>query len=523
MLAAESINFTKDFYPEEEDNIQNSLFKQYEKVIIESLITSFGLDFLIKDQHGGDVDTIHNVRQIEKDPKMVYKNKNNENDFKNKGDYNSNEYHSHNGYKTKNKEVKNLKINNELSDSYTGNKIDRNGKTDLDHVISAKEIHDDKGRILASLNGSDLANSPENLEPTNQRTNRTKKALSMDEFLEKYGHEYTPEQIKRMKKKDAQSRKAYEAKLTKAYYTSPKFAKDMSLQAGKLGIQMGARQALGFIFAEIWFAVKEEFDKLGSFFSDLSELFSSIAKGIKVGFTRAKEKYKHILSKVLDGAISGALSSITTTLCNIFFTTAKNVIKIIRQTYVSLVEALKILFLNPDNLLFGERIKAVIKILSTAASVVIGTVISETISKTALGQIPILGDIVSQFCGILTTGILGCSLLYFFDNNETIKKIVSVLDKIPSFDLNIAYYKNQAIQLEKYAAELMKIDLESFKKEVTLYHDFSMKLESTNSTIEVNIMLKNITEELGIVTPWKNTHDTFNDFMNDSSANLSFE
>lgn len=47
-----------------EDNLMDGLFKQYERVIIDSIITSFGLDFFIKDRHGGDVDTVHNVRQI---------------------------------------------------------------------------------------------------------------------------------------------------------------------------------------------------------------------------------------------------------------------------------------------------------------------------------------------------------------------------------------------------------------------------------------------------------------------------
>ena len=60
-----------------ETNVYNSIFEQYEHVVIQSLITSFGLDFLVRDQHGGDVDTVHNVRQIGKDEQMKYKNKHN--------------------------------------------------------------------------------------------------------------------------------------------------------------------------------------------------------------------------------------------------------------------------------------------------------------------------------------------------------------------------------------------------------------------------------------------------------------
>ena len=35
-------------------------------------------------------------------------------------------------------------------------------------------------------------------------------------------------------------------------------------------------------------------------------------------------------------------------LCNVFLTTAKNVVTIIRQTWAYIVEALKILFINPQ-------------------------------------------------------------------------------------------------------------------------------------------------------------------------------
>ena len=77
------------FSPNPDDNIIDSLFQQYEHVIIESLITSFGLDFLIKDQHGGDVDTIHNVRQIGKDEQMSYKNSANETAYDERGNYSS--------------------------------------------------------------------------------------------------------------------------------------------------------------------------------------------------------------------------------------------------------------------------------------------------------------------------------------------------------------------------------------------------------------------------------------------------
>lgn len=85
-----------------ETNVYNSIFEQYERVIIQSLITSFGLDFLVHDQHGGDVDTIHTVGQIGKDEQMKYKKKKNKNAYNNRGEYDEKMYHDTNPhFKTK--------------------------------------------------------------------------------------------------------------------------------------------------------------------------------------------------------------------------------------------------------------------------------------------------------------------------------------------------------------------------------------------------------------------------------------
>lgn len=86
-------------YIDTKKNALQSLFESYEKVIIESLIQSFGLDFLINDQHGGDVDTIHNVRMIGKDPQMNYKNSKNAQAKENNGPYDPNVYHKAPSYK----------------------------------------------------------------------------------------------------------------------------------------------------------------------------------------------------------------------------------------------------------------------------------------------------------------------------------------------------------------------------------------------------------------------------------------
>lgn len=504
------VNMVNDgFTINNDDEVIDSIFTQYERVIIESIITSFGLDFLVNDKHGGDVDTIHNVRQIGIDEKMTYKNIKNEMDYQNNSQYDSHSYHSHENYIKTNREAKNQKINGQLKDEYTGKTFAKNEKTNLDHVISAKEIHEDKGRILAGLKGEDLANSPENLRITNEHTNKSKKADSMSDFLNKKGNEYTEEEKQRMLEHDKNARKANEHKIFVTYYTSPKFLKDTAISAGKVGFQMGMRQTLGLVFTEIWFSVKEEFQKINDDFK-ISELFQSISEGIKKGFIKAKEKFGELMKKFFDGAIAGALSSITTTLTNMFFTTAKSAVRIIRQTWASLVEAINILLFNPDRLLIGDRIKAATKVLAVGASIVAGTMVNEALVATGIATIPVVGEIIPTFCGTLVTGILSCSLLYIMDRGNSVQGIIKFLNNLPTMDKVIDYYKAQADRLVEYSAKLQSIDVESFIKESAIFHEIALHIDFNMQNAEaMNSYLVSMYKKYNISLPWQGDFDNF--------------
>lgn len=118
--------------------------QELEKTVVHSLTTTFGLDFLLfEDKKGGDVNTVHNVRQ------GVYANKEEEVKYKNRGDYNSSEYHSHENYVARGRADKKSQLEGTLTDRYRGTNIGENQNRDLDHIISAKKIHDDRGRVLA--------------------------------------------------------------------------------------------------------------------------------------------------------------------------------------------------------------------------------------------------------------------------------------------------------------------------------------------------------------------------------------
>lgn len=510
-----------DFYPDPSESVLDTMFEQYEKVIFSSIITAFGLDRLIKDQHGGDVDTIHNLR------KNIYKNKENIVDYDNRGAYNSDEYHNKNyNYRSTKHNARKSSAENGgvIEDGYTGRNLafgksaPASSHASLEHILSAKNIHYDRGRILAGglvlsdLNGTVLANDPTNLVFTNSSLNSSMGADEIPDYIAK--HPELPEEEKeRMLECYNKAKAAYEKKLAKAYYLNLKnpncrcFYLDTAKAAGKRGFQMGVREALGFVLTEIWFCIK---DKLKTAGKKIEDKFSAITEGVKDGFKSAKEKYKDIISEFGQGIIGGIMSSLSTTLCNIFFTTSQNIVRIIRQAWSSIVEATKIILFNPDDMWFCDRITAALKILASGASVIIGSLAQESVQIALKGIPSSINGIISTFAGTLCTGLLTVTLLFYIDNNP----FDSFLNK--SFYETIGNYKLQAKRFNDYCSELNKLDIKGFADKTHIAGNLALAKFSDDK--ELNWILKETMKELNIKCPWGER--SLDDAMNDENFNL---
>ena len=75
------------------ESIFSQMWNAYRSIILRSIVTSFGLDFIVRDQTGGDVDTIHNVRETGQ-----FKSAQNEVNYQNRGEYNGIAYHHNDTY-----------------------------------------------------------------------------------------------------------------------------------------------------------------------------------------------------------------------------------------------------------------------------------------------------------------------------------------------------------------------------------------------------------------------------------------
>lgn len=534
-----------DFDPEPQENVMKSLSSEYKRVILESLISSFGLDPLyVRDQHGGDVDTIHNVRQIGQDPLMGYKDPKNQQAYDDKAPYDPYRYHAGDpGFQAAKQGFKAQQKAGTLVDAYTGDIIAPGDRYDVDHILSAKSIDEDRGRVLAGVNGTDLAHSPDNLAPTSASLNRALGQYDMDKFFAKAADrqaeidrlealpdrspaqqqaldklkKYAKADEQLMKQREAQARKAYENKLARAYYGSPEFLKSTAAAMGDTAVRMGLRQAAGCIFTEVTLSVMDAFDDIPEPFS-MEDLLARLGHGLQQGFQNALKKYKTVLDRLGAGAVSGALASLSTTICNIFFTTAKNTVRLIRQMWASLVRAAEVLLINPDNYPFGVRMRVIVTILATGVSVVLGTIVQEAISKTPMGAIPVVSNVIETFCGTLVSGLLSMSFLYYLDRSPKIRELTAALDKVYTIDAEVGFYRRQAEYFEQLAARMEDIDLDSFRKEVLLFSGWADRIQAAGSEQALNEQLKAILQQAGIALPWGS--GTFDAFMQDKSRRL---
>lgn len=527
------LNKLRNLPIQSEENVFNCIWNQYERVILESILSAFLLDFMITDQHGGDVDTINNVRQVGSDPRMTYKNAANQAAYDNRGEYSHKDvegigtnfqrdkHNARNAYNENPKE-------NTVKDAYTNRKLHFLGNSkghptennaNLDHVVAAKTIHDDRGRVLSGLSTRDIADIKENLAWTNEKLNKSLGDTDKKTYVK--DHPELSEDVKKnLIEKEKIAKAAQNKKMFQAYYLDPsnpqcrQFYKDATTAAGKVGIEMGIRQALGFVFIEVYLVTKQEVQNLAPG-CDYSDITKAVTVGLKKGFESALSKYKDILAKFEEGFIAGGLASLCTTLCNIFFTTGKFFIKNIREILSCIIRSTSVLIINPEDLEVGDRLKMSTVIMATGASVLAGSYVGVKLAETPIAEIPVVGDMIIRFCSTLVSGLLSCTFLVFMDRSEFMNKIVDALNTIPS---EVTDMKEISAYIEMYAAELYQIDIEKFRRESEQYEEGATRIINARDDQELSIVLSDVYKTLEL--PWKGD---FDDFMGNKDNHLVFE
>lgn len=406
----EILSETKNQMKSKGPGMFDELVKEYGEVISSTVITSFGLGpfFHQGDRDGGNVTTIHNAR------KEIYAKKEDGYDRK---DYN---------YSKGSAEVRaqNLKENGFFKDGYTGKRTDN---PEVDHIVPLKSFHNNGGFMLSSEAKKRFSNDTNNLIITDGSLNSSKSAHDLNEFMNKTvkGQEENNKNRFEMDKRRTNAA-ANRGNKTNDEHASSRlvkikyFVEKGGTAAAKEAFSMGKQQAWGML---IYVFSKEMFEELkvhGKKFIQYSKegrLLSEFTAMLKRVKLKVLSQLKNISIAFKDGLISGFLSSIITTIINSFKTTSKRLVRIIREGFLSIMKALKMILFTPRNMTKKEASREAIKLLISGL-IVAGGIVIEELLETKLKTLGVSGTIANLISTTLTgivSGIAIVTVVYMID------------------------------------------------------------------------------------------------------------
>ena len=288
------------------------------------------------------------------------------------------------------------------TDGYTGERRDPNEKMELDHVIPLKELHEKGGFMLNPEEKKALGNDPDNLVLTDQTTNRKKG----DRPLEYQGLD--GRRTRHIKERAEQS---VEKQIPKGLDFTQRAAGD----GIKTGIKQGQQQALAYIVSEfisaVFAEVKDVFEngwKGGDYNASWLESLKKRLKRIK---RHLLNRWKGIAETFGTGWLSGFLSATITALLNMFVRTSKNIVRIIREGFLSIMKAIKVLLFPPEGMSLKQAAHEATKIFATGLIVTGGIMVGEYIATL----LPMLGDIFGPVLGGLISGLGSLFVTFMLD------------------------------------------------------------------------------------------------------------
>lgn len=534
--------------------------------VVKSLCSSFGLDFLLfEDKVGGDVDTIHNVRQ------GIYATDLEKKRFEERGDYKSiitdaegnavldkngkvikeNKYHTNSAYISKGKKDNQIQQEGELYDKYRGTMMETGKhKRQLDHTIAASTIHNDAGRVLAELDGVTLANRDTNLNSTNWFVNNIKNAHSMEHFLnniapkkcddlkgqiqknsEKLSKlpENTPEQrhtkrellseISKDKEKltalemtlankeealkaDVIARNAYEKEVNEAYYKGSKFLGNTLHASLNSGMKMGMRQVIGLVLAEVWFELKEQLPVIIDQCKTKFEMSDFLIK-IKVTLENIWKRISARFQDLLVSFKDGFLGGLFASVT----TTVVNIFFTTQKAIGKLIRECWQTIIQVTKLITFNPDNLAVGDLAKEVTRLIGLAVNVAIGTIVHQHLVNLisalpfGVYIASFLSALVAGILTVGFSYFLDYSEIMQKVWSYLNSLKS------KYQSTLEFYQQINAELDEYLIELSKIEFNLDADelyiFSQSLASANSEYERGLVLAAEAQRRNIELPFE--------------------
>jgi hypothetical protein len=349
-------------------------------------------------------------------------------------------------YKKANKAMKEKQKAGNLKDSYTGKKINKNDKSNLDHVDSIKNIYINKRRRQAGIPTEDLANKEENLKPTNESLNKSKGAKNVKEYIS--GREQREKNLR--KQNDSANKKIDESNMSDVEKQKAKEKNNKRLQdkfdADNELMKIADKEAKKAINRDIAKGVAKETAKkagkdalkqmaVSALFSLLKEVMNGFVRFLKnqaksfesflEEMKRAIKSFFENITNVLQTGASSIVGTIVTEIFGPIVSIFKKLASLIKQGVSSVMEAVR--YLNDKenkDKPFSIKVVQVGKIITAGlvagGAIFLGELFEKLISSVPGMQIelPLLGtlaNVVGMFLASLVSGLVGAIIINIID------------------------------------------------------------------------------------------------------------
>ncbi|TXI21162.1 MAG: hypothetical protein E6Q67_08045 [Roseateles sp.] len=369
---------------------QAQLLASCRSAVLSSVAGPFGLGAMVArlDKDGGNVTTAHNASQgvFARDEERYVRE-----------DYAGSQYRA---ARDRYKDAAVIENSQLVLDEYSGDLLDYS-EVDCDHIVPTETHHRSEGWRQSKAERTAFGADAGNFAMTSKNGNRSLKSSDKHEWQQKpatgkpdqinkdaHGHDNrrVNAAVERGRKTAA---KHSVSTLGKSIYDGKRVAVTGAAEAGKLGLQ----QSIGLLLAEFFSA---SFDEISDSYHH------GIINGVQaVGFVEALKlrlgrvvkrvatKWKDALASFKEGAISGLLSNIATWLINMVATTAKRMVRLIREGLVSILRALKAALFPPADQAPGEAADAALKLLATGITTSLGILAEEGLEKVVASFLPL--------------------------------------------------------------------------------------------------------------------------------------
>ena len=382
------------------------LLEETKRGIISSIAGPFGLGKILSayDKAGGNVTTVNNAnngvyakdedRYIRED--YTHSKSSEGKQFANAGKNSSGAIYTRSE----------MDENHMVQDAYTG-KMAKADTTSPDHIESLSQHHKNGGFMQTSAQKAAFATDEDNLALTGRSINQSMRDYDKEEWLKKNvlgaeNKERFDIDEQKLKEKIRQGKEASEKHLPSDIDKKSYYVKNSAATGVSEGAKMGVQQAFGYLLVEFFsnaiIEIKDSYNnglEGDSLYKDINIRLIRIGRNIA-------DKWKGVVEGFSVGFISGFISNLITTILNIFITTAKRFVRMIREGVFSLLKALKLILFPPADLSFTETMDEAMKLIAVGGVVIAGVALEEFIEKLIL-SVPFL----VPFAPVLTAVIVG--------------------------------------------------------------------------------------------------------------------